>query len=249
MSSGSSKEVRRLLDEYTRHVESLKYLNQEFLGVSDLFLVHIVTFAMDSATRMAWEATQKRGKLPQYSQTISFLQARCQMLENCENAIQHGSQLSSDPSPKITQSNTNAPSVSAATTDQPWKYICNFCEDLTVISHAAFLRSFAFDQRIDKVRTSGACFNCLRKGHTFRECLSMKVCQKCQKQHHTKLHREDVNREPKPKLTIPNQPIKKQNTVSSHVYTNENWDSTYTNPSKVVFLQTAVVNVFDKKGQ
>lgn len=92
MSSGSSNKVRRLLDESTRHVESLKYLNQPFLGVSDLLLIHIVSSTMDSAFRMAWEAMQKRkGKLPQYSQTISFIQARCQMLENCENAFQLGS--------------------------------------------------------------------------------------------------------------------------------------------------------------
>lgn len=88
MSTESHKELRLLLDEATRHVESLRYLQQDVIGVSEHIIVFLIASALDKSTRKAWESTQKKGELPKYEPTIKFLMSRCQILENCEVAFQ-----------------------------------------------------------------------------------------------------------------------------------------------------------------
>jgi hypothetical protein len=51
MSKKSSKELRQLLDECCRHVENLKFLGQELQGVAELFVVNVLTAALDKETR------------------------------------------------------------------------------------------------------------------------------------------------------------------------------------------------------
>ncbi|XP_065090848.1 uncharacterized protein LOC135711822 [Ochlerotatus camptorhynchus] len=259
MSSGSHKEVRRLLDECTRHVESLKYLEQEFLGISDLFLVHMLTTAMDNTTRMAWEGTQKKGVLPKYAQTITFLQSRCEMLENCETAFQKvNAQPASKSTPKVQafQPKASNPKVHAAATTPISKEVCDFCQGAHRNYQCNALGNMSFDKRMEKVRTTGVCFNCLRKGHSSKECSSPRCCQKCQKRHHTQLHNDEVNREPKANVSVskeesrtvqPNSTV--ANPPSGRDIPSTSCSCNYADSTKTVFLLTAVVNVLDENNQ
>ncbi|XP_062541814.1 uncharacterized protein LOC134209800 [Armigeres subalbatus] len=84
MASESYKELRALLNETTRHVESLRYLQQAITGVSEHIIVYLIISAFEKSTRKAWEGTQRKGELPKYQQTIDFMKSRCQILENCD---------------------------------------------------------------------------------------------------------------------------------------------------------------------
>lgn len=86
MSKKSSKELRELIDECSRHVENLKFMKQKLLGVSELFVVNILTAALDKETREHWESTLTHGELPKYDDTIECLKQRCLVLERCETA-------------------------------------------------------------------------------------------------------------------------------------------------------------------
>jgi hypothetical protein len=44
------------------------------------------------------------------------------------------------------------------------------------------------------VRTSGRCFNCLRKGHVSRDCRTSNRCCKCKKKHHSNICSPTSNR-------------------------------------------------------
>ncbi|XP_062557639.1 uncharacterized protein LOC134222506 [Armigeres subalbatus] len=71
MSRGTYDELRKLLDECSKHVESLKFLQQEFLGVSELILVHVLASALDKDIRRRWEHTVKHGDLPGLNSVIN----------------------------------------------------------------------------------------------------------------------------------------------------------------------------------
>ncbi|XP_055522883.1 uncharacterized protein LOC129717066 [Wyeomyia smithii] len=88
MTSESHKELGGIITEANRHVESLRYLQQEITGVSEHIIVYMLISALDKATRKSWEATQKKGELQNYKQVNEFLKSRCQILENCEAAFQ-----------------------------------------------------------------------------------------------------------------------------------------------------------------
>ncbi|XP_062557298.1 uncharacterized protein LOC134222171 [Armigeres subalbatus] len=112
---------------------------------------------------------------------------------------------------------------------------------------------------MEKVRASGACFNCLRKGHGSRECLSTKSCQKCQKRHHTQLHNDEVKQEPKPNISVlvqdakmPRSDLTKESYFGSSAATEiptTSFSCNYAHSTKTVFLLTAVVKVLDKNDQ
>ncbi|XP_038106697.1 uncharacterized protein LOC119766305 [Culex quinquefasciatus] len=57
----SHADLRSLLDNFTGHVENLKFLGQEFSGVSEQIAVYILAHALDEGTYKQWEATIKRG--------------------------------------------------------------------------------------------------------------------------------------------------------------------------------------------
>ncbi|XP_065094958.1 uncharacterized protein LOC135715992 [Ochlerotatus camptorhynchus] len=235
MSSGSHKEVRRLLDECTRHVESLKYLEQEFLGISDLFLVHMLTTAMDNTTRMAWEGTQKKGVLPKYAQTITFLQSRCEMLENCETAFHKvNAQAASKSTPKV-QAFQPKQATRRSMPPQPHQSA----------------RRFVISAKVHIATTNAMCL-----GHTSKECSSPRCCQKCQKRHHTQLHNDEVNREPKANVSVPKEEsrtVQPNSTVanppSGRDIPSTSCSCNYADSTKTVFLLTAVVNVLDESNQ
>ena len=57
------------------------------------------------------------------------------------------------------------------------------------------------------VLAQGMCFNCLKGGHTVKQCPSQYSCQRCGKKHHTLLHLDVENRQPiSPNAPPPNVP-------------------------------------------
>ncbi|XP_055588815.1 uncharacterized protein LOC129741136 [Uranotaenia lowii] len=226
MTSESYKELRNLLDECTKHVECLEYLQQELTGVSELVIVFLLTSALDPSTRKVWEQSLNSGELPKYRTTIAFLKGQCQVLERCESVCPI-------PIPKPSTTKQTQPKVLNQRTNG------NRSVRQTVHPIA---------ERMEKVRASGVCYNCLTKGHRSKDCPSTKNCQKCGKRHHTQLHEDQQQQQqPKPMATpttqidAPSQAAQ-QPTVSS-------MPCNYTASPKTVLLLTAVVHVLDNDNQ
>ena len=93
------------------------------------------------------------------------------------------------------------------------------------------------DARKSILKSSGRCFNCLRKGHMSRFCRSTSRCQRCKRKHHTSICEPGgEQRQPSslatPSLSglSPNAPPFQSSQTTSNVCSNL---------SRVVFLQTA----------
>ncbi|XP_065078874.1 uncharacterized protein LOC135701863 [Ochlerotatus camptorhynchus] len=84
MSKECSKQLRELLNEVTRHVEGLRLLEQNLEGVSERFVIGVLSGALDPETRKQWEVTIPHKEIPTYDDTIKFLKERCSLLERCE---------------------------------------------------------------------------------------------------------------------------------------------------------------------
>ncbi|XP_062704294.1 uncharacterized protein LOC134286658 [Aedes albopictus] len=109
------------------------------------------------------------------------------------------------------------------------------------------------DQRVSKVKQSGLCFNCLRKGHQIRACPSDKSCLKCSRRHHSMLHFEQQF-QPEPKEQN-SSVLSEQPEVETAVASTAPEEPVSTACSgidrraKHVFLMTALVNVASKSGK
>ncbi|XP_055585104.1 uncharacterized protein LOC129737956 [Uranotaenia lowii] len=207
--------------------------------------VFLLTSALDPSTRKVWEQSLKSGELPKYRSTIAFLKSQCQVLERCESVCPI-------PIPKSSTTKQTLPKVpnqrsyaATAAFDKP-SIQCAFCDGPHRNFHCNKLSILPSAERMEKVRASGVCYNCLTKGHRSKDCPSTKNCQKCGKRHHTQLH-EDQQQQPKPMATpttqidAPSQAAQ-QPTVSS-------MPCNYTASPKTVLLLTAVVHVLDNDNQ
>ena len=62
---------------------------------------------------------------------------------------------------------------------------CAFCQQDHISSNCTTV--VTTDARRHALKTSGRCFNCLRRGHVSRTCRSSSRCQKCRARHHTSI--------------------------------------------------------------
>ncbi|XP_062711907.1 uncharacterized protein LOC134289678 [Aedes albopictus] len=189
MTEKSSKDLRRLIDECTRHVENLTKLGQPLAGMSELLVVTVLTRALDDQTRELWEASIDQMELPEYKQTIEFLKQRCVILERCENSAPIVSQ-----NPKVSNQKPPVsklvPPRSSYAVFMSSTYVCDFCSGQHQNFKCSVFQKLSMDQRQTMVKKLSMCFNCLRRGHLSLGCANSKSCVKCSKKHHTLLHFE-----------------------------------------------------------
>ncbi|XP_058817756.1 uncharacterized protein LOC131681067 [Topomyia yanbarensis] len=264
MSGESYKDLRALLDESTRHVESLRYLNQQLIGISEHMIVYTITNALDKATRKAWESTLKRGELPKYESTIAFLKTRCQILENCETSTP----VAPTPVPKskfvtVVPKAPIQKSYATTTVNTNQAEMCELCGGAHFNYQCATLKNLNASQMSEKIRAAGACFNCLRKGHRSNRCPSNNSCRKCQKRHHTILHddsAEGCSQDGRTK--VPTQQVPESANVATPVPVLNSSTAPKEDPpvstacscnygqsSKIVLLLTAIVHAIDRHNQ
>ncbi|XP_038122432.1 uncharacterized protein LOC119771109 [Culex quinquefasciatus] len=253
MTSESHNELRSLINEVTRNVESLRYLKQELTGVSEHMLVFLITNALDQSTRKAWEATQKKGELPKYAPTMEFLKSRAHILENCEVAFEYQSPPATKPKPtfKPAQRSHAVAAIPAS------ESTCDFCGGSHGNYQCSTLTSLSMPQRREKVRVAGLCYNCLRKGHFVSGCPSTKACRKCEARHNTLLHDDAASIpgravQPKPLVVAEAtalQPAVEEAPSSEVRHVSASCSSLFPTRSKTVLLLTAVVDALDKHGK
>ncbi|XP_058839359.1 uncharacterized protein LOC131694869 [Topomyia yanbarensis] len=178
-------ELRTLVEKVTSHIENLKFLGQEFTGISEQIVVYLIAQALDEETKKAWESTVKRGELPSYETTIRFLKDRVSVLERCDapSESQHPKQLQS--SSKMSKPLAK---VNAATVSPTSELRCEFCDCNHLTFKCQIFNNLSVGERLEKVREKNVCFNCLRRGHRVTDCQSKRLCAKCQRKHHTLLH-------------------------------------------------------------
>ncbi|XP_062703608.1 uncharacterized protein LOC134286060 [Aedes albopictus] len=189
MARRSSKELRRLVDECTRHVEKLIKLGQPLAGMSELLVVTVLTGALDDQTRELWEASIDQTELPSYEQTIEFLKQRCIILERCEDSatpVSTSTKISNQKPP----ASKFVPSMTSNTVVVSSTYVCDFCAGQHQNFKCPVFQKLSVNQRHARVKQLSLCFNCLRKGHRCLLCSNSKSCMKCSKRHNTLLHFE-----------------------------------------------------------
>ncbi|XP_058840917.1 uncharacterized protein LOC131696389 [Topomyia yanbarensis] len=130
LSKGSYDELRTLVESFVSHVENLKFLGEDFSGVSEQILIYILASALDDETKMHWESTIKRGNMPSYDETIAFLKHRVYVLERCQNQPQRNEfsikPQHVNPVPQTTK--TSFHRAYTATTQPKQGPRCDFCE-------------------------------------------------------------------------------------------------------------------------
>ncbi|XP_076382083.1 uncharacterized protein LOC143260481 [Megalopta genalis] len=236
----SHTNLRHLLDDFTNHLLALESLNEQVFACSSI-LIHLFSTRLDASTKREWEKhVMKYSDKPTWNQMSEFLENHCKYLERMEidkpvrlhppsnTVIKTAGRYKREHPPTV------ASYVIRAVKECP---LCSEEHPLYVCSHFQKLSQRA---RNDKVKQLNLCFNCLRSGHSIKECSSGQ-CKKCFKRHHTTLHIEadasalgsQVNKAMAP------EPASSVSLTSTHFHS----DGVH------VLLPTAIVYVEDRQGR
>ena len=93
--------------------------------------------------------------------------------------------------------------------------------------------------RREILKSSGRCFNCLRRGHVVGTCRSQNLCQHCKKRHHTSICEKRGTQNPQ--LTTPAKPALNPDALPFESTTT----ALCTGEVKTVLLQTARVRIYN----
>ncbi|KAG7199850.1 hypothetical protein KM043_016905 [Ampulex compressa] len=233
----NSAGLRQILDGALKHTRALKAMGRP-VGYWDDCLVHIVAGKLDPITYKEWESTLSQSSLPSFSQLTEFLSHRCQVLE----AVLHKAAPSafSSSKPSLQRQKTVSHVVTGPVS-------CQICQDSHYIHQCDKFRSMPVHQRIKEVRGLGLCLNCLRSTAHYAQACNSIGCRKCHKKHNTLLHIEAkpvAQRLSSPVAESSAQAERKHESVVANISREGHVSAT-----SQVFLSTALIDVYDRRGR
>lgn len=181
--------LRHIINTTENHLQCLKALGQP-TDSWNVLLIPIISAKLDFQTNKDWESKlneeNDNTKIPTISQFLEFLTSR-------QNTLEALSMRKTEVDSKgYSFQKSKGVLKTLATTTNIYCVLCN--KNHNIQNCEVFLK-LNENERNDKIRELKLCLNCLRKNHFIQNCISKNTCRKCNKKHHTLLHKsyENVN--------------------------------------------------------
>jgi len=180
----SASSLRSLIDVTKECLRSLEAINRPVQYWDDILLYHMFQ-RLDQPSKELWEQSLKDSSIPLYAEFLEFLEARARALAAGSTSTTQGK--SQGTSRQDSRLPTRVSHVNHVNTTSK----CSLCNsgDHMPFKCTAF-GSMTAPERLEMVKKSHLCFNCLRPGHSSSSCSIKGTCQKCQRKHHTLIHQE-----------------------------------------------------------
>ncbi len=247
----SASSLQEMLNTTQHCIRSLKGLGRETDKWDD-FLVVILVEKFDADTKAEWARSLKGTTMSTFQDLEDFVTQHIRTLHAKGSVHQSMSKVSvvnSGSPPR--RLNAHHASVQS----------CQHCKGAHLLYQCTILKDMSPDQRHEIVKSLKLCYNCLRDGHSYKECRSESRCRRCNKPHNTFLHFDQLSSSSE-HLTGQQSDISSQLQTSHHSSVVQQGNSN-SNPQINVLsnsltsdspslLKTALVDVFDAnnvKGQ
>ena len=174
--------IQKFLDDVKKTIQTLQNYGQPTI---DTLLIYIISAKFTLNTRREWELFNSKDEFPTYQELIEFLEKRSHLLGSLE--INQGNSVMFN-----NNNSKNANFKVNVAIDQNKQNKCVFCDNKEhqIYKCESFLKLDS-SARINACKRLHLCINCLRKGHTSRECRSF-PCRKCRRYHNVLLHIENA---------------------------------------------------------
>lgn len=165
------------------------------------FITSVLELKLDATTMFEWQRqSQESVEVPHFNVLLEFINLRAQASESSVSEPAKKHQVD-HLIPRRSQLPRKIASHPVSVDDS-----CVVCKSQ---KHPLYscprFKSFTHDQMISVLRANSLCMNCLRPGHFIKQCTSVHKCRKCQRPHHTLLHR-DVAPDDGTPATVPSPP-------------------------------------------
>lgn len=243
----SASELHSLVEKFEANVKVLHQLGEK-TEYWDILLIRMLSIRLDSTTRRDWEEYSSTLNAVSFKELTTFVQRRVTVLQTIGKTTEVPP--STNPSKKPVQ--RIAASHGASPTN-PRK--CVACSGHHPLYHCAVFSKMSVGEREQEVRRHQLCRNCLRKGHTAKECSSSTTCHKCRGNHHTQLCQGTVANSTKvaessqPKQNTTQQSVEQPSPSASATLNEHACCASTGRGRKTVLLATAIVIVVDDNGK
>lgn len=231
------------VNTFQENTAALKELGIE--NLAGFLLFHIASKALDSTTRREFETNLPPNKIPTFDNLLSFVQQKCQILENIQglNKGQWTERNVGKGKPQLIARSFLATSERKGNATGRGR--CIFCKEAHAIYRCPAFQRATVDKRRDFTQNNKLCFSCLSSSHFVNNCSSKSSCRTCHKRHHSLLH---ISTTPSEDATTTNSDSPTPNTeMVASSETPTMFSGTLRNKSTVV-LGTAIVHVQDHYG-
>jgi len=175
----SAASLQELLNKSLESRHSLKLLEQE-TAKWDAVLVVILVEKFDSATKAEWARSLKGISPPTFAELQDFIIQHIRTL--------HAKGSSQQSLAKVSVHNSASATRAIHTHHATVQPSCQHCRGGHQLFQCNILKNMTPDKRHDVVKSLHKCLNCLRDGHSYKECRSASRCRLCNKPHNTFLH-------------------------------------------------------------
>ncbi|XP_053968620.1 uncharacterized protein LOC128870048 [Anastrepha ludens] len=248
MEMGASDGLRKLSDQVNAHLRAL----QTLATTEDIYnglLIHLITSKLDRQTHEKWEENLSAHKLPTWTDMSTFLERRCRMMENLENAM-----VIQAPSKQVknivSQAKSKASVLVTVGGGKPTP-LCIFCDSKEhFITGCTSFLNLSPNLRYKEAKKFHLCLNCLRKGHTIKQCKSGN-CRYCQAKHNTLLHlngKQDSVPKPIVASPVPNSQVTTSQSALTSLVASPKPLALKNVSNNCVLLATAIILVKNRAG-
>lgn len=240
-------ELRQLVNQYSSNKDALIALQ---LPISSEELLHsqLILDQLSASTRTEFETMHSNQEFTTTAQLRKFIEAKCQTLELVNFNSQQSSHSYSNNTNRAIKGKPIQPRQSYVSLNNA----CVICNGTHRIYNCPTFLDADVQSRYNQVQNHQLCNNCLRTNHTWNQCKSNTACFKCNKYHHTLLHKDTtVNNEARSPDTCKSELSSIEQTSSSTTHdttASKNFCSLQTKPQAQVLLSTAIIRVRDNNG-
>lgn len=183
----SAKDLRSLIDQLQKHLRALKLLKLDLDKSCETILNNIILQKLDKESRRQFEKTLTSHELIKWNTFITFLEQRCQVLENkqsknSQQPVKLKVTFPNKPRTLVTKISNPSSKCPACNISNHLIYKCKSFLDLNAIER------FSFVKKMLRV-----CLACLRYGHKLATCRQLNyLCKLCPNdKYNYLLHRTD----------------------------------------------------------
>ncbi len=175
--SESVTALEQLLNTTMEILRSLKAMGQPTDQWDNIITV-LLTEKLDADSRAEWARSLKGTDPPTLKEVQEFMERHIRTLrargtvKPPSNRLIHQQQK---------QLNTHHAAVST---------ICTVCQSSHPLYLCPSFKQMDVEKRSAVVKSASLCFNCLRAGHSSRDCNSRHMCRLCNKRHNSMLHQD-----------------------------------------------------------
>ena len=178
-STGDGRSIHALTDAAVNCKRRLEMAGLASCVCDELWLSHILVNKLDRESRRQWELSLKDRNTQKFESIIEFLNCRASALEDTlpPNEVHY-----------------NGSPQSHHRDDKPaFRFHCGLgCSDSHPTFKCEMFQQADVNKRRKLVSEHTLCYNCLRTGHSVKQCRSKSTCRHCKGNHHSMLHFEEA---------------------------------------------------------